>query len=65
MGWINFHPAHSQVTIDPTAGEFDGYAWAENVGWIHFKGGAGATAYGVVTSFIGLNRVYLPLIQKP
>ena len=45
MGWINFQPAHSQVTIDPTSGEFDGYAWAENVDWIHFKGGTGATAW--------------------
>ena len=37
------------VTIDPVSGSFDGYAWGENVGWIHFKGTA--PEYNVVTTF--------------
>jgi hypothetical protein len=37
------------VTIDPATGSFDGYAWGENVGWIHFKGTD--PAYNVVTTF--------------
>jgi hypothetical protein len=53
IGWINFNPTHGGVTIDRDTGEFDGYAWAENVGWISFKGGAGATAYGPVTTWRG------------
>lgn len=36
--WINFNPAHSQVSINMTTGEFDGYAWSENGGWIRFNG---------------------------
>jgi hypothetical protein len=47
--WINFNLTHSQVTIDYATGNFDGYAWGENIGWIHFKG-TGAIAYGVVWS---------------
>jgi hypothetical protein len=49
VGWINFNPTYSQVTIDPANGRFDGYAWGENIGWIHFRG-TGAVAYGVVWS---------------
>lgn len=49
MGWINFNPTHGGVTIDPATGSFDGYAWGENIGWIHFKGTA--PAYNVVTTF--------------
>jgi len=26
------------VSIDPNTGLFDGYAWGENTGWIHFAG---------------------------
>jgi uncharacterized repeat protein (TIGR02543 family) len=37
------------VTINTSTGKFDGYAWGENVGWIHFRG-TGAIAYGVVWS---------------
>ena len=37
MGWVNFNPTHSQVTIDTSTLKFDGYAWAENVGYIHFQ----------------------------
>ncbi|MBW1816317.1 MAG: IPTL-CTERM sorting domain-containing protein, partial [Deltaproteobacteria bacterium] len=46
--WINFGPTNSKVTIDPRTGKFDGYAWAENLGWIHFKCPVGR--YGVVTT---------------
>ena len=43
MGWINFNPTHGGVTIDPYisgdsgTGKFGGYAWGENIGWIHFQ----------------------------
>lgn len=37
IGWINFDPSHSQVTINTSTSKFDGYAWGENVGWIHFQ----------------------------
>ena len=48
MGWINFHSTHGQVTIDTGSGRFDGYAWGENIGWIHFKNAA--PAYNVRTT---------------
>jgi hypothetical protein len=44
------------VTIDPTTGAFDGYAWGENVGWIHFKG----DTYGVTAG----GHVYLPVVLR-
>ena len=37
------------MTIDPVTGEFDGYAWGENIGWIHFKNAD--PAYNVVTEY--------------
>ncbi len=64
VGWINFSPDnYDEVSIAPN-GEFAGYAWSESIGWISFKGegGAGATAYGVVTNFRG--GIYLPLVIK-
>lgn len=61
-GWINFNPTHGQVTIDPATGEFDGYAWGENVGWIHFQNDS--PAYGVVTTWGGGSKIYLPLVLK-
>ena len=36
VGWINFAPTGSGVTIDPDTGVFSGYAWGENIGWINF-----------------------------
>ena len=48
VGWINFNPSDSQVTIGPASGSFDGYAWAENVEWIHYKN-TGVPAYNVAT----------------
>ena len=47
-GWINFHPTHSQVTINTSTGEFDGYGWSENLGWVHFK--KASPAYNVQTT---------------
>jgi hypothetical protein len=38
------------VTVDPVSGDFDGYAWAENVGWIHFQY---TTPYKVNTTWRG------------
>jgi len=36
------------VFIDPATGDFSGYAWAENIGWIKLKGtAANAAAYKV------------------
>jgi LPXTG-site transpeptidase (sortase) family protein len=50
VGWINFNPTDSQVTIDQVTGSFDGYAWGENIGWISFRG-TGAVAYNVAVNF--------------
>jgi hypothetical protein len=47
------------VTIDPATGSFDGYAWAENVGWIHFRNTD--PAYNVA---ISVHRVYLPVVLR-
>jgi hypothetical protein len=64
VGWINFNPTHSQVTIDPDTGAFDGYAWAENVGWIHFRN-SGANAYSVLADWRDSSGdIYLPLLFK-
>jgi len=46
-GWINFHPTHSQVTMDPATGQFTGYAWSESVGWIHFQNASPAYTVNV------------------
>ncbi|MCX6353660.1 MAG: hypothetical protein NTZ78_02005, partial [Candidatus Aureabacteria bacterium] len=37
-GWISFRTSHSQVYLDET-GQFYGYAWGENAGWMHFGPG--------------------------
>jgi len=67
VGWINFKPSDGQVTIDPDTGEFDGYAWAENVGWIHFRN-SGANAYSVLADWRGSGgsggNIYLPVVMK-
>ncbi len=35
--WINFHPTNAtSVHIDPTNGQFNGYAFAQNFGWMYF-----------------------------
>jgi len=36
VGWINFAPTGGGVTID-SSGNFNGWAWGENIGWIHFN----------------------------
>lgn len=51
VGWINFNPNDSQVTVDLVSGDLDGYAWGENVGWIHFQNAS--PAYKVVTTWRG------------
>jgi hypothetical protein len=40
-GWINFAPTGQQVTINPSTGEFSGYAWTGGPfgGWIKFDCG--------------------------
>jgi hypothetical protein len=57
VGWINFCPTNSQVTITPATGQFAGYAWAENCGWIHFQNAL--PAYDVATAPFGLGCVIL------
>ncbi len=50
MGWINFAPTNGGVTVSE-AGDFSGYAWGENIGWIKFNGTAlNSTAYKVATA---------------
>ena len=39
------------VTIDAVAGEFNGYVWGENIGWMTFRS-TGAVDYGVTTSWV-------------
>ena len=46
--WINF----SGVTIDPATGSFDGYAYGESIGYIHFKNSS--PAYNVVCNDMSL-----------
>ena len=59
MGWINLAPANGGVTIDPLTGDFDGYAWGENVGWISLRGAA-VSAYGVITDFHQIPNLCAP-----
>jgi hypothetical protein len=61
VGWINFAPTNGGVTIDPTTGSFDGYAWGENIGWIHFKNVS--PAYNVVGPVFSY-PVFLPLVMR-
>ena len=62
MGWINFDPDGDQgVTIDPITGEFSGYAWGENIGWINFNG-SGPIAYEVRVSTL-IYRIFAPLVM--
>ncbi len=45
-GWINFNSANGgPVTVNSTTGAYDGYAWVEHMGWIHFHNSS--PAYGV------------------
>jgi len=34
---LSRHPGNSQVTVNTSTGDFDGHAWGENVGWVHFQ----------------------------
>jgi hypothetical protein len=45
------------VTVDPATGSFDGYAWGENVGWIHFA----RAKYGVR---MVIHHLHLPLVLR-
>ncbi|MCX6354783.1 MAG: hypothetical protein NTZ78_07765, partial [Candidatus Aureabacteria bacterium] len=38
-GWLNFRTSNSRVYLDER-GQFYGYAWGENVGWMHFGPGS-------------------------
>ena len=37
-GWVNFHSTYGSVTVYST--HLEGYAWAENIGWIRLGGSA-------------------------
>lgn len=52
-GWINFKPTGQQVTINPSTGEFSGYAWTGGPygGWIKFDCSDSSTC--VATSWRG------------
>ena len=60
MGWINFDSTHGQVTIDAGTGRFDGYAWGENVGWVHFQNAS--PAYNVRTTAFDAPPVLGPTV---
>jgi formylglycine-generating enzyme required for sulfatase activity len=45
--------------VDSTTGSFDGYAWSENVGWVHFRNAA--PLYNVATKKY---KIYLPLVTR-
>ena len=34
--WVNFFPTHGGVKIDPDTGQFSGWAWVSNAGWMLF-----------------------------
>ena len=36
-----------RITLTHFARASSGYAWSESLGWVSFRGGSGATAYGV------------------
>ena len=46
--------------MDPATGSFDGYAWAQNVGWIRFRNEN--PAYLVALTAY---RVYLLIVRAP
>ena len=54
-GWQNWNPTHGGVTVTPDGanGYLEGFAWAENIGFIKLGGGSGpyandaANTYGV------------------
>jgi hypothetical protein len=48
------------VSIDPHSGDFGGYAWGENIGWIHFNH-SGGISYKVS---MFLHQIYLSLVTK-
>ena len=39
------------MTVNLTNGEFDGYAWAEGIGWVHLRNAT--PTYGVAMSTSG------------
>lgn len=57
IGWINFNPTHSEVTVYDD--HLEGYAWAENVGWIrmgtHTGGGIHSYANNAASNY-GINN---------
>jgi hypothetical protein len=61
-GWQNFSPTHGQVTIDTGTGRFDGFAWAENIGWIHFQNAS--PVYNVRTTAFDAPPVLGPTVFR-
>ena len=57
VGWINFAPAHSGVTVYDD--HLEGYAWGENIGWIRMGthvGGGRHTYDNTAAGNYGVNR---------
>jgi PKD repeat protein len=55
VGWISFASDDHQVTFDPITGTFHGYAWGENMGYIHLSNAG--SGYAVSTPRIQCNDV--------
>ena len=56
-GWINLNPTHGGVTVYPD--HLEGYAWAENIGWIRLgtHTGGGTHHYdNTTTTNYGVNN---------
>lgn len=55
IGWINFNPTDSGVTINPSTGALSGYAYANTGSWINFNPTdvAGGTDVGVTINAEG------------
>ena len=57
VGWINFNPSHSGVTVFDD--HLEGYVWAENIGWIRlgrFTGGGSHTYGNTSNTNYGVNN---------
>ena len=61
-------PQQRRRDDQPGHGRFDGYAWGENVGWIHFQNGSPAykvnTTWRQAVSPSPDTSIYLPLISR-
>lgn len=54
VGWINFAPQYSEVSITPDG--LSGFVWAENVGWIKLGSDAGPPYANTTSTDWGVNN---------